>query len=279
MGLHIPAGDVSEERIVTRGDEPLGIGLTLWRLARGRTFVTSRETALVLLSGEASMRAGGALVEARRSSLFDDRPSALHVPAGVEVSVQPGPSGGEIAVAEAPGGGPSGRAASSGGARPGAAPAFEPRAHRPSDVRAEQRGKGTLREAAHREVRTIIDDDNGPPGGALVVGEVVTLPGRWSSYPPHHHRQPEIYHYRFTRPEGYGHAELGERVLKVRDRDTVIIEPGETHAQCAAPGYGMWYLWIIRHLPGDRYTTPTFDPAHAWALEPGAPVWWPHAEP
>jgi 5-deoxy-glucuronate isomerase len=124
-------------------------------------------------------------------------------------------------------------------------------------------------------VRTIFDDRNGPPGARLVVGEVVTSPGRWSSYPPHHHPQPEIYHYRFTRPEGYGHAETGEAVHKVRAGDTVVIDPGETHAQCAAPGYGMWYLWTIRHLDDARYAGPTFDPEHRWTLEPGAACWWP----
>ena len=44
-------------------------------------------------------------------------------------------------------------------------------------------------------------------------------------------------------------AELGEEVFKVNDRDTVCIPPGLDHAQCAAPGYGMYYSWVIRHLP------------------------------
>ena len=92
----------------------------------------------------------------------------------------------------------------------------------------------------------IVDD---PERLEKVLGEVVTMPGRWSSYPPHHHPQPEIYHYRFTRPQGYGHAELGDDVLKVKQFDTVKIFDGNDHAQCAAPGYGMYYSWVIRHLP------------------------------
>ena len=55
------------------------------------------------------------------------------------------------------------------------------------------------------------------------MGEVVTAPGGWSSYPPHHHEQPEIYHYRFTEPQGYGHAECGDDVFKVRQYDTYKI--------------------------------------------------------
>ena len=59
-----------------------------------------------------------------------------------------------------------------------------------------------------------------------MLGEVVTLPGGWSSYPPHHHPQPEIYHYRFTHPQGFGHAELGDDVFKVRHYDTIRILAG-----------------------------------------------------
>jgi 5-deoxy-glucuronate isomerase len=103
----------------------------------------------------------------------------------------------------------------------------------------------------------------------------VTLPGGWSSYPPHHHRQPEIYHYRFTAPQGYGHAELGDQVFKVGNRDTLCIKPGLDHAQCAAPGYGMYYSWVIRHLPGDPYTVPEFTREHAWIMDKDAAFWWP----
>ena len=74
---------------------------------------------------------------------------------------------------------------------------------------------GQVGGACLRLVRTIFDRTNADPNAELVLGEVITLPGRWSSYPPHHHPQPEIYHYRFTHPQGYGHAELGEDVLLV----------------------------------------------------------------
>ena len=126
-----------------------------------------------------------------------------------------------------------------------------------------------------RYVRTIFDAGNSPPEAGLVLGEVVTFPGGWSSYPPHHHPQPEIYHYRFTAPQGYGHAELGEAVVKVREFDTVCIPAGHDHAQCAAPGYGMYYSWVIRHLPGAPYTAPSFTPEHAWTMSRDARFWWP----
>src|SRR5690606_22287859 len=134
---------------------------------------------------------------------------------------------------------------------------------------------GQVRDRSLRFVRTIFDRRNSPPEVELVLGEVVTFPGGWSSYPPHHHPQPEIYHYRVTAPQGYGHAELGERVLKVRDRDTVCIPAGTDHAQCAAPGYGMYYAWVIRHLPDLPYTVPEFTAEHAWTMDANAGFWWP----
>jgi len=144
-----------------------------------------------------------------------------------------------------------------------------------SDTANEPRGKGQVGGACLRFVRTIFDRRNSPEEVELVLGEVITMPGRWSSYPPHHHPQPEIYHYRFTKPQGFGHAELGEQVLKVRQNDTVKILDGLDHAQCAAPGYGMYYAWVIRHLPDNPYTVPDFTPEHAWVNEPGATSWFP----
>lgn len=242
------------QHIITRTGEEHGIGLSLLRLERPFKVRTSQEGAWVLLRGSVRFGFGEEIVEASRGSLFADRPTMLHAPSGVDVELVPGLEGAELAWAEVASGEGS----------------FDPRLYLPDEVRCEQRGKGRLEDASHREVRTIVDDDNGPPASRLVVGEVVTKPGRWSSYPPHHHPQPEIYHYRFTREQGYGHAELGEQVVKVRKGDTTLISPGETHAQCAAPGYGMWYLWVIRHLPNARYTIPVFEPEHRWTMASGA---------
>ena len=139
----------------------------------------------------------------------------------------------------------------------------------------EPRGRGQVGGRALRYVRTIFDRTNSPPEVELVLGEVVTFPGGWSSYPPHHHPQHEIYHYRFTEPQGYGHAELGEEVVKVKQYDTIKIPAGLDHAQCAAPGYGMYYSWVIRHLPDKPYTVPEFTAEHAWTMQPDAAFWRP----
>jgi 5-deoxy-glucuronate isomerase len=140
---------------------------------------------------------------------------------------------------------------------------FATRTFTPSEVSTEHRGKGILGDTAYRLVRLVFDRSSAPPEAMLVLGEVVTLPGRWSSYPPHHHAQPEIYYYRFQPEHGYGHGELGENVHLLRDRDLLKITGGVDHAQVSAPGYHMYYLWAIRHLAGHPYTGFEYNPDHA----------------
>lgn len=247
---------------ITRHDdpqEPTGIGLAVLRLAAGgrHAETTAMETAFLLMSGKVSVMVGGRQVTMARASLFDESPSCVHMPTGTEISIS----------AESPAEWTIYRSANT--------KLFEPKIFLPQDTADEQRGKGQVGGACLRLVRTIFDRSNSDPNTELVLGEVITLPGRWSSYPPHHHAQPEIYHYRFDHPQGYGHAELGDAVYKVCANDTVKILEGRDHAQCAAPGYSMYYSWVIRHLEGNPYTVPEFTAEHRWTLEQGAKVWSP----
>lgn len=239
----------------------LDVGCLVLAAGESLVEVPEVETAWLLMEGELEGRAGACEFRLARSSLFDESASAVHAAAGTEVRFDAVREC-ELTVY-----------------RCRNRRAFDARVFTPADVPDEHRGAGQVAGRCLRFVRTIFDARNSPPEAELVLGEVVTLPGGWSSYPPHHHRQPEIYHYRFTEPQGYGHAELGEDVHKVYDRDTVLIPPGLDHAQCAAPGYGMYYSWVIRHLPGDPYTVPDFSQPHAWTLDAGAPYWWPVGVP
>lgn len=236
-----------------------GIDVSSVALERGQSvsLQPTGETAWLLMSGAVRGSVGGTEFALERRSLFDESASCIHVSAGTAVEIE------AVADSEL-------TCYTSANTKPFAARVFAP-----GDVPNEHRGAGQVAGRCLRFVRTIFDARNSPAEAELVLGEVVTLPGGWSSYPPHHHRQPEIYHYRFTEPQGYGHAELGEQVYKVRDGDTVCIPPGEDHAQCAAPGYGMYYSWVIRHLPGDPYTVPDFTEEHAWTMEKDAKFWWP----
>ena len=139
----------------------------------------------------------------------------------------------------------------------------------PAETPDEFRGAGLMRETSTRIVRTIFDYSNAPQA-KLVLGEVIGFPGKWSSYPPHHHPQPEIYYYKCNPENGFGYGELGDDVVKVQNNDTVFIEPGLTHPHCTAPGYALWYLWAIRHLDGNPYRSPdypVFLKEHLWVMD------------
>ena len=90
------------------------------------------------------------------------------------------------------------------------------------------------------------------------IGEVLNFPGRWSSYPPHYHPQPEIYYYEISPSWGYGHGELGDNVYKIENGDVLAITNSKTHSQTSAPGFYMYYLWAIRHGDKKRYDGFTY---------------------
>jgi 5-deoxy-glucuronate isomerase len=240
-------------------DTPTGIGFEVLKLRAGETHqeTTPGETAWLLMSGTVEIAVGNQSAKFSRASLFDESPSCVHHAAGQNVRVS-AKTDAELTVY-----------------RVANTRSFATRLYQPQDTKDEQRGKGQVGGACLRLVRTIFDRTNADANAELVLGEVVTLPGRWSSYPPHHHPQPEIYHYRFTQPQGYGHAEHGDAVYKVRQNDTVKILAGNDHAQTAAPGYGMYYAWVIRHLPDNPYTVPEFTAEHRWTMDAKAEIWHP----
>jgi 5-deoxy-glucuronate isomerase len=213
------------------------------------------EKALLLLSGEASLAWKGGSCRASRKSLLDEEPTVLSLPAGEDARLEAGAAGACLAVT-----------------RTENPRAFSPRLIRPGEGRSEERGKGTMRETSTRIVRTSFDDSDAP-GSNLVLGEVVDAPGKWSSYPPHHHPQPEIYFYKFAPERGFGLTRIGDDAYLLRDGDTVLIREGQVHPQVTAPGYAMWYLWVIRHLDGKRYRNPIFVDEHRWVGEEGADIW------
>lgn len=216
-----------------------------------------KETVWLLLSGHAKVTVEGRESLLRRESIFDEAPRAIHLGPETQVGMEALSERVEWAVV-----------------RTVNERKLPSKIYTPERLVPEYRGKGLVQNACLRNVRLVFDYSTNPDSN-LVIGEVVNYPGRWSSYPPHHHEQPEIYHYRFTEPQGYGHAELGDEVFKVRQNDTIIIPPQLDHAQVSAPGYGMWYLWVIRHLKDNPYTGFEFTPEHTWTLDSTKQGWEP----
>lgn len=214
-----------------------------------------KERAFLLITGEVEFEWEDGKVVATRISCFDEAPWCLHVPADVSVRVSGIKRDTELSVHKTAND-----------------QSFAARLFTPEDCRIEQRGAGTMKEAGTRIARTIFDKSN-RDNSNLVLGEAITFPGKWSSYPPHHHPQPEIYFYKFNLENGFGYSEVGEEVYKVRNNDVILLYPGMTHPQVASPGYAMYYTWVIRHLENLPYINPTFLPEHLWVTDKDARIW------
>jgi 5-deoxy-glucuronate isomerase len=133
-----------------------------------------------------------------------------------------------------------------------------------------------------RDVNNIILG-NVPQAKHVVVGETFNPPGNWSSYPPHKHevdnfpwevKMEEIYLFRFNPQQGFGIQHMYnddfslDETYAVRENDAVYL-PFGYHPVCAAPGYQLYYLWMMA-APNDRRMRPNDDPRHAWVKAVGA---------
>lgn len=250
------AGTTDGYQQILSAEQESEVGMTfgVWTVSPGKTVQVGSailETAVLAFSGTGSLMTAGRTLDFSRSEWLRTSPDVVHCCSGESVEVKNrGAKPAEVFVVQTPN-----------------PRRFAPRYYGPQDIQVEHRGKGILQDTCYRLVRLAFDDTNGPPESKLVLGEVVTFAGRWSSYPPHFHPQPEIYYYRFDPPNGYGYGELGEEVYKIRAGDLLAITGSRSHCQVAAPGYNMYYLWAVRHPEGNRYKGFTFEPEHAWTLQ------------
>lgn len=218
-------------------------------------FEEDKEILFLLIQGEVTFEWEGNKETVKRSSCFDEDPFVLHVSRKVKVTIKGEANDTEISVSKTDNDRD-----------------FPSKLYTQEECRSEDRGKGTMKEASTRIVRTVLDYSNGKHSN-LVIGEVVDYPGKWSSYPPHHHPQPEIYFYKFNPSQGYGFCELGDDVVKVKNNYTTKILNDATHPQSTAPGYAMYYIWVIRHIDDNPYITPVFLPEHLWVTNPDSKIW------
>ncbi|PYY12733.1 MAG: 5-deoxy-glucuronate isomerase [Acidobacteria bacterium] len=146
---------------------------------------------------------------------------------------------------------------------------LSPRVIRPADCREEIRGGGNCT----RQIVDVIRPEF--PADKLLICEVYTPSGNWSSYPPHKHdvHNPplevdldETYYYRISKPEGYAFQRLydaaGTRddTLTVVDGDLVLIKDGY-HPVVAAHGYDVYYLNVL--AGSARSMAASDDPRYA----------------
>ncbi|MDR6939766.1 5-deoxy-glucuronate isomerase [Arcanobacterium hippocoleae] len=119
----------------------------------------------------------------------------------------------------------------------------------------------------------------------LLVTEVLTPGGNWSSYPPHKHDAhsenerilEEIYYYELRNggPQaataGFGlqrvYSSPGKEIdvcTEVRSGDTVVVPHGYHGPSVAAPGHDMYYLNVMAGPAEDASWMMRDDPAHTW---------------
>ena len=162
-----------------------------------------------------------------------------------------------------------------------------------AQVRVELRGAGS----SSRQVNNLATPDV-LEADSIIVCEVITPAGNWSSYPPHKHDEDrdgvetaleEIY-YIEVRPESQtggedgGQAGSGDGALagvgylrnygtqaapidtlaEVRSGDVVLIPRGWHGPAMAPPGYDLYYLNVMAGPGRTRAWLICEDPAHAW---------------
>jgi len=245
------------EQLVRRGTDAEVIELGYGALAPGEAArpQASEETLAVILSGtvEAVVDGRGLGPAGARSDPFREPGHAVYAPPGEALELTAHGGGAVVVVASAP----------AGPDAPGPA-----RIIGPSEQEIAERG----RDSFARTVRTILGP--GDRASRLLAGETLNPAGGWSSYPPHKHdtqRPPdevkleEVYLFRLSPPGGFGVQMLyegdSERAFIVHDGDVAVIRSGY-HPVVAAPGYELYYFWV---LAGEgRRMIPWLDPDHAW---------------
>jgi 5-deoxy-glucuronate isomerase len=148
----------------------------------------------------------------------------------------------------------------------------------PAEVQIEIRGGGNVT----RQINKMIPP--GFPSSRLVVVEVYTPSGNWSSYPPHKHDEhivdkagnlleadlEEVYFYKIDRPEGFAFQRIYTRDRKmdelVMPQDShLVLSPQGYHPVVAAPGYNCYYLNML--AGSAQSLAATDDPDHTWVKE------------
>lgn len=235
--------------------------LIVRRLAAGETWSHASgedEVALVPLSGTATVTSGDDTWSiGGRASVFDGPPNGLYLPRDSEFTVT-ADSALELAVC---------------GAR--AEHRHAPKTITPDDVAVEIRGAGN----AARQINHIVKPDF--PANRLLVVEVFTPSGNWSSFPPHKHdvsdlpreaNLEEIYYYRIAPDDGFafqrlytGDGRIDEAYI-IHDGDLLLVPEGY-HAFAVAHGYTGYYLNILAGNESIRTMQPADDPAYAWVRD------------
>jgi 5-deoxy-glucuronate isomerase len=255
-----PAGDGTLVSITPESAGWRYVGFEVLLLGCGQAVerdTGGRECCVVFVAGSGHVRSEHGVWRdlGGREGPFAGPPDAAYLPPGTPFAVEGAAGGAEVALCTAPAG-----------------EGAEPRVLPGEESRVEVRGHG----AQERRVTPILMGDR--PADSLLVCEVLTPPGHWSSYPPHKHDRDalpeeslleETYYHRIEPAQGFalqrvytGDGTLDEPLV-VRDRDVVLVPRGY-HTVSAPPGYTDYYLNVMAGPV--RAWAIANDPDHEWTL-------------
>ncbi len=205
--------------------------------------ITDEEAVIVMLEGKCIVKCDGNIYKLSRKSVFDEPADALFISKNIEYKVISCKRGERsmIAICKCK----------------DKAEAERKMNNKIIHIHKEQveivhRGKNGFKRDVHNIVEKNIDANR------ILVGETFTPAGNWSSYPPHKHdkdsadevKLEEIYFFKVRPADGFGLIRLYsyekkfDKTFCISNNDTVII-PFGFHPVSAAPGYDLYYLWIL----------------------------------
>lgn len=262
----LPAGSTGRPPLVvdvspeTAGWAYSGLKVAVLGAGESYAFALGESECLVLpLEGAATLTVGGSTFELHgRSTVFGEVTDYLYLPRGAEATIT-SVGGGRYALPSAV-----------------ATATLAPRYCPAEEATVGLRGAGTMsRQVTNYALNNRLRTDR------LLVCEVITPGGNWSSYPPHKHDETtenereleEIYYFEIKADEhGPGmafHSTYGtpgrpiDVALRVNSGDTALVPHG-WHGPCvAAPGYDLYYLNVMAG-PGGPEWLSVDDPCYGW---------------
>jgi len=233
----------------------------LIELAEGETYAedtAENEVALVVLGGTCSVEGDGFKFEniGRRKDVFSGKPYTVSIPRDTPYTITAQTSL-ELAWVASPGD-----------------VNATPYVISPEEVKEVHIGA----ENYQRDAYLILTDEC--PSKHLYIGEAFVPSGNHASYPPHRHDfdnlpeevdMEEIYFFRFNPRQGYGIQKIYtddrsiDETYTVEENDTVLIPEGY-HPVICAPGYTMYYLWIMAGRNHRKFQS-VLDENHKWVAE------------
>ena len=242
------------------------------RLSMGNTWSfnsSENELAIVILSGAISVNSNrGRWDGIERENVWTSAATALYLPRGSEFTITAARDS-EFAVAWVP-----------------TDEDHEPWLIQPQDISISIRGGDNV----SRQINDLLPP--GSPVHRLILVEVYTPGGNWSSYPPHKHDVhlageggnlveadlEEVYFYKIDKPEGYAYQRVYtdensplqqagypiDALVKAENNCAVLIPEGY-HPVVSAPGYTTYYLNV---LAGSAQSLANQDdPHYSWVKE------------